>query len=280
MASWPLVGRAVASAVGTAIGDASARLAGISMANAMTSAARASVRVNGFVGARDVDAAVRDAEALPEAGFTCLKLKGGAEPVASTVARVAAVRAAVGHAVDLRLDVNGAWDVATAKAALRALAPFELEYVEQPLPVTSDPDDLAGLRWSAEIAIAADESVTDVDAARSLLQANAVDVLVVKPARVGGVTAGLEIAEVVATFDAEVVISTLFETGIGTAAALQLAAALVDHGRAHGLGTVDLLETGLVTEPLRVRGGWMDVPGGPGIGVSIDRAAIEDYRAR
>ena len=161
-----------------------------------------------------------------DAGFVTLKLKAGAERETEVlVDRVRAVREAIGPDVHLRLDVNGAWDPPTAEERLEAVERFRLEYVEQPL-AGDDAEALAELRRRVRVPIAADESVTSVKAARELLDAEAVDVLVVKPARVGGLVVGAEIAALAAERGVPVVVSTLFETGVGIAAALAMAARL------------------------------------------------------
>jgi hypothetical protein len=128
---------------------------------------------------------------------------------------VRAVREAIGPDVHLRLDVNGAWDPPTAEERLEAVERFRLEYVEQPL-AGDDAEALAELRRRVRVPIAADESVTSIKAARELLDAEAVDVLVVKPARVGGLVVGAEIAALAAERGVPVVVSTLFETGWGS----------------------------------------------------------------
>ena len=153
-------------------------------------------------------------------GSVTLKLKAGAERETEVlVDRVRAVREAIGPDVHLRLDVNGAWDPPTAEERLEAVERFGLEYVEQPL-AGDDAEALAELRRRVRVPIAADESVTSVKAARELLDAEAVDVLVVKPARVGGLVVGAEIAALAAERGVPVVVSTLFETGVGIAARL------------------------------------------------------------
>src|SRR6185503_10712419 len=77
-----------------------------------------------------------------ESGFTTLKLKAGAERETDVlVERVREIRLAIGPDVRLRLDVNGAWDLATAEERLEAVARFDIEFVEQPLPA----HDLEGL---------------------------------------------------------------------------------------------------------------------------------------
>jgi O-succinylbenzoate synthase len=115
------------------------------------------------------------------------------------------------------VDVNGAWDLETATDRIAAIARFGIEYVEQPL-AGDDPEALATLRRRAAVPLAADETVTTPRAARALLDASAVDVLVVKPVG-SAVAATYEIASLAADHGVPVA-STLFETGVGLAAGL------------------------------------------------------------
>jgi L-alanine-DL-glutamate epimerase-like enolase superfamily enzyme len=222
-----------------------------------------------------------------ESGFATLKVKAGAERETEVlVERVAAIRRAVGPDVRLRLDVNGAWDPMTAEERLEAIARFGIEYVEQPLPPL-DVEGLATLRRHVRVPIAADEAVTSVAAARELVDAEAVDALVVKPVRVGGPAAAAEIADFAARRGVPVIVSTLFETGIGIAAALSVAAGLPDvdgpggEGPDHGLATAGLLEHDLLSASILVEDGRMLVPLGPGsggLGVALDEPALERFR--
>lgn len=247
------------------------------------------VPVNGTIGfAAPREGAEAALQAL-EAGFTTLKLKAGAErETEDLVARVRAIRRAVGPDVRLRLDVNGAWDLPTAEDRLEAIARFDVEYVEQPLAI----DDLAGaaeLRRRTGVALAADEAVHSPGGARAVLAADAADVLVVKPARVGGPVAVAEIARHAAARGVPVVLSTLFETGVGIAAARAAAAALpVVAWRGavaplpHGLATAGLLEHDLLREPLLVDEGAMTAPAGDGtggLGVAVDDRALRRFGA-
>jgi o-succinylbenzoate synthase len=239
----------------------------------------APVPVNGTIGfAAPREGAEAALQAL-EAGFTTLKMKAGAErETEDLVARVRAIRQAVGPEVRLRLDVNGAWDLPTAEERLEAIARFDLEYVEQPLPA----DDTAGaaeLRTRVRVPLAADEAAYSAHAVRRVLAEGAADVLVVKPARVGGPVAVAEIALAAAGAGVPVVLSTLFETGIGIAAARACAAGL--RGQlAHGLATAGLLEHDLLAEPLAVEDGLMVAPGGAGsggLGVRLDDRALRRF---
>jgi L-alanine-DL-glutamate epimerase-like enolase superfamily enzyme len=245
------------------------------------------VPVNGTIGFAAPREGAEAALQAIEAGYTTLKLKAGAErETEDLVARVRAIRRAVGPDIRLRVDVNGAWDLPTAEDRLEAIARFDVEYVEQPLPA----DDLAGaaeLRRRVAVPLAADEAVYAAAAARSILAADAADVLVVKPARVGGPVAVAEIAAGAAAAGVPVVVSTLFETGIGIAAARAAAAALPEvAGRGgtvrlpHGLATAGLLEHDLLRDPLAVEAGSMTAPGGQGsggLGVLLDDRALRRF---
>jgi o-succinylbenzoate synthase len=250
---------------------------------AVAAAVRAGVGVNATVGAHEVDETVVAAAAAVRSGFRTIKVKAGArEGTSALVARLRAVRDAVGDDVALRLDVNGSWDAADAVARLQALEPVRLQYVEQPLAVGAR-GATALLRTRVGVAIAADEAVTSPEAADALVTGGAADVLVVKPARVGGPAAVAAISMAAAEHGVPVIVSTLFETGIGLAAAIACAAALPDvdgwpaAARDHGLATADVLEDDLLVEALIVEQGRIRAPfgaGSGGLGVTLDEAAV------
>jgi o-succinylbenzoate synthase len=247
------------------------------------------VGVNATIPSVGSAAAAEAARQSVESGFMTLKIKAGAERETEVlVERVRAIRTAVGPDVRLRLDVNGAWDLATAKDRLEAVTHFDIEYVEQPL-AAHDIEGLAELRRRVTVPVAADEAAESVRAVRALLEADAVDVLVVKPARVGGPAAVAEIAERAAERGVPVVISTLFETGVGIAAALVMAAGLPDvvgprwtDPLDHGLATAGLLDHDLLRTPLVVADGRMRAPcdpGSGGLGIILDDRAVDRFRA-
>lgn len=246
------------------------------------------VGVNATLPSLGPEAAAEAALQAVESGFVTLKVKAGAErETEALVERVRAIRAVVGPNIGLRLDVNGAWDLDTATERLEAVERFAIEFVEQPL-AAHDIDGMAELRRRVGVPIAADEAAASVRDVRTLIEASAVDVLVVKPARVGGPTAVADIAELAAVRGVSVVMSSLFETGIGIAAALAMAAGLpeVTSDRwpdplDHGLATAGLLEHDLLLASLIVEDGRMRAPGGPsagGLGVVLDVRALERFR--
>ena len=122
-----------------------------------------------------------------------MKIKLGAATLARTWRGHARRARGSGPAVRLRGDANGAWDRATARAALAALADFDFDYVEQPL-AADDFEGMAQLHRDAPMRLAADESVATEAGALRLLATGAVDVVVLKPATLGGPARALEIA--------------------------------------------------------------------------------------
>ncbi len=119
------------AAIDLALWDRAGRRAGRPVAQLLAEDAASSVAVNATLGADDRAGAAAQAAAAARAGFGCVKVKVG---IGDDAGRVAAVRAAVGPDVALRVDANGAWSNAhEALANLRALVPAGLEYAEEPV---------------------------------------------------------------------------------------------------------------------------------------------------
>ena len=273
--------RAVRSAIEMAMLDLIGRGSGRPVAEVL-GATRGAVPVNALLTAsagsdRDLAELAAAAESLARGGFRTVKVKRQFD-APDPVATMRAVRSAVGPDVALRLDLNGDLGEDAALELLPRLAELDLEYVEQPVDPALGAAALARVRRQTGVPIAADESVEDSAAAAALLAEGAVDVLVLKPTRVGGPRQALAIARTAAAVGVRTTISTFYETGVGLAAALHLAAAIPgDH--AHGLATGALLEDDLVVEPLSVVDGRIDLPAGAGLGVELDRGAVDRLRA-
>ena len=179
-----------------------------------------------------------------------------AEPgqrLADDVARVRAVRAALGPDARVRVDANGGWTVDEAARALVALSEFDLDYAEQPCATVAE---LAELRarlqqrdGDARTRIAADESVRKASDPLAVARAGAADLLIVKAQPLGGIARALAI---VREAGLPVVVSSALDTSIGIAMGAYLAAALPEGqlAGACGLGTVALLEGDVTGAPL------------------------------
>ncbi len=188
-------------------------------------------------------------------GTAKVKVAERGQDLAADVARVEAVRDALGPSGRVRVDANGGWDVDTAVRAVTALdrAAGGLEYVEQPC---ASVEELAAVRRRVDVPVAADESIRRADDPYRVVALEAADVAVLKVQPLGGVHACLEIAERIGL---PVVVSSAVDTSIGLAAGLAVAAALPELPHACGLATTSLLAGDVVAEPLRPVDGTLPV---------------------
>jgi o-succinylbenzoate synthase len=212
------------------------------------------VRVNATIAAEDRASAATAAAAAARAGFSCVKVKVG---VGDDAGRVAAVRAAAGPQMELRLDANGAWGVDEAVRNIEALAPCGLELVEEPVHGVQA---MRAVRDRVAVRVAMDETAAEPGS----LTAAVADAVCLKISRCGGISGLLAQAALVRASGADVYLASTFDGPLGIAAAVHCAAALRPTG-ACGLGTLALFADELTVLP--VRKGQIAVPGDPGLGV-------------
>ena len=209
-------------------------------------AVRSHIPVNVTVPAVDAATAHRIVTASGGCRTAKVKVAEPGQTVADEIARLEAVRDAIGPGGAIRIDANGLWDVDTALARLAVLdrAAGGLEYAEQPVPTVAD---LAAVRRATDVPIAADESIRRAEDPLAVVRAHAADIVVLKVQPLGGVRACLALAEQVGL---PVVVSSALETSIGLAAGIALAAALPELPYACGLATAQLLTADVVAHPL------------------------------
>jgi o-succinylbenzoate synthase len=248
-----------------ALFDLGAQAAGLPLARWLDPNASEAVALSALLRAETADGLAEEAVARVREGFGALKLKVGAATVREDARRVAAVRRAVGGRIALRLDANAALSPDRARALLDAVAPFGPEYVEEPL-AGADPRALARLRRGSPVPLAADESASRVDAARALLAAAAVDVLVVKPLVLGGLLRARAVAEAAAEAGVGVVVTGALDGSVATWAGLHLAASLPEPRRPAGLATAHWLGDDAFPPP-PIEKGRVELPPRPGLGL-------------
>jgi L-Ala-D/L-Glu epimerase len=240
-------------------------------------APRTAIPVNATIGAGATQAAIVAALDAKKNGFSCVKLKVGLGlSVHDEIERIVSVRDAIGPAMHLRLDANEAWQLDEAIAILSRCVPYDIQYVEQPLKA----HDLVGmrtLRQAIPIPVAADEAVYNLESVYLLLESEVADILVIKPQLAGGLRVGQQMIQAATEQGVRCVITSTIEAGIGLAADLHLAAASPDVTLECGLATLPLLVDDLLVDELPVRNGFLTVPTGPGLGVELDRQALDSY---
>lgn len=163
---------------------------------------------------------------------------------AQDMARLEAVRDALGSTGSIRIDANAVWEVDEAIRRIDDMERFGLQYVEQPVATI---EEMRRLRKAVEVPLAADELIRRLPDPLEVVEQEAADVIVLKVQPLGGARRTLEIA---ARAGLPAVISSALETSIGLAAGLAAAAALPELELACGLGTASLLERDVVGDPL------------------------------
>ncbi|HWM64682.1 MAG TPA: mandelate racemase/muconate lactonizing enzyme family protein [Solirubrobacterales bacterium] len=231
------------------------------------------VRCNATLVAGEPAGVAVEAERWAADGFTSFKLKLG---TGDDVDQVRAVREALGAAACIRVDVNGVWDLETAKRKLVELEPFDIELAEQPVATLEEAAELAA---STLIPIAADESVESRADAERAADAGACAMTGIKLSKVGGPEEAIAIGEVLPAY-----LSSALDGPVGIAAAAQVAETLSESGDrpgtglAHGLATQRLFASTVASVGPELRGDLLHLPDGPGLGVEIDEKALKEHR--
>jgi len=244
------------AAVDMALWDRAGKRAGRPVASLLTDAPLDAVPVNATIGVRDRAGAAAAAARAAAEGYECVKLKVGAGDDAG---RVAAVRAALGPAIALRLDANGAWDVETAIRMIATLAPAGLELVEEPVHGVAAVRDVRA-RVATRVSI--DETAGEPGALTSAVA----DAVCLKIGRCGGIGALLSQAALVRATGADVYLASTLDGPLGIAAAVHAAAALRVE-LACGLATLGHFDGLEQPAALRVVRGTIRVPTDPGLGI-------------
>ena len=253
------------AAFDVALWDMKAKRAGLPLAK-LLGARRDSVRCyntsGGFL-STPTDQLVANCEASIEAGIGGLKIKVGQLDPMADLARLEAVRKAVGGRVPLMVDANQQWDRPTAERVGRALEAFNLVWIEEPL----DAYDVEGhARLAAQLTtpIASGEMLTSVAEHMALIAGNAVDFIQPDAPRVGGITQFLKIATMAEQKYLNMAPHFAMEIHLHLAAAYAHDT-WVEH--------FDWLDP-LFNEQLEIRDGRMLVSDRPGLGITLSEQAL------
>ena len=216
-------------------------------------------------------------------GFTGIKLKLGFG-LDDDARLCETVRRAIGPGIRIMVDANHAYDAVGAIRLGRLIEPLDIAWFEEPVP----PEDLAGYREvkaALHIPIAGGEAEFTRWGFRQILVERAIDILQPDICAAGGISECRKIADMASAFGVRVN-PHVWGTGVALAASLQLLAVLPHNPP--GLFPIEpLLEfdqsehpirMAVLTRPIEQRGGWVEVPDGPGLGIEIDRAALQRFR--
>lgn len=211
-------------------------------------------------------------------GFTQIKLKVGAD-LADDVRRMRAARAAVGDTIRIAIDANQRWNVDEAVRWTNALAEFGPYWIEEP----TSPDDILGhaavRRGVGPVKVATGEHVQNRIVFKQLLQAEAIDVLQIDAARVGGVNENLAILLLAAKFGVPV---CPHAGGVGLCELVQHLSmfdflALSGTTEDRVIEYVDHLHEHFVA-PVVMREGHYTAPLAPGFSATMHPESLAEYR--
>lgn len=212
-------------------------------------------------------------------GFTTMKVKVGIDPD-QDVARVRAVRDAVGSGIRLGVDANGAWHPALAVTMIRRLSEFGIYFAEQPVP-PGDVAWIAGVRRQVEVPILADESVYSPQDALALVRARAADAISLYIGKSAGIGSARKIVAIAESAMWGCTIGSNLELGVGTAAMIHVAIATAgitpDEYPCDIIGPLYYADD-ILTEPLRLSGGKALPIERPGLGIELDEEKVRRYR--
>jgi L-talarate/galactarate dehydratase len=215
-----------------------------------------------------VDYLAKAGPRLRDMGFRQMKMQCGSEPtVAASLERVRVVREAIGPDVDLMCDINQLWSVNHAIEVGRRMEPYHLYWLEDPVAH----DDYAGLARVADsltTPVAAGEYHYGIVPFRHLLEARAIDIVMIDLLRVGGITQWIKVAGLAEAFNVPVVSHLVPEMHVHLIAAIP-----------NGL-TVEYMPwtLGLFEETPAIERGQLVVPTRPGLGLAFDQSAIKRYQ--
>ncbi len=215
-----------------------------------------------------LDVYQQTARTLVDRGFRQLKMQLGSESSATeSIERARALREAVGPDIDLMCDVNQLWSVHQAIDMGHRLAPYNLYWIEDPT-IPEDYPGLARIAAALDTPVVAGEYCVGLWPFRHLLEARAVDIVMIDLLRVGGITTWLKVAAMAEAFNVQVVSHLLPEIHV------QLVA-----GVPNGLTLEYRPLTNDIFEDIpQLEGGQLVVPDRPGLGLQLAPAAIRKYQ--
>jgi muconate cycloisomerase len=263
------------SAVEMALWDIMGKALGVPLYTLLGGKFREGVPLVAILQSEDTDEIVREAEDWVSRGFQQIKVKVGFGPD-KDVAKVEAVRRAVGDGIAIRVDAEESYDLKVALAVARRLEDLDIELFSQPIP-RHNYHDMGVLRRSVGIPLLLDESITtpeDVLLATRLETGDLVNIKVVKS---GGILNSKRMAAIAKAAGKDCLVGSMLEMGPGTIFAGHFAISTGNVTYASEIVGPLLLSDDILADPVVVENGRLRVPDSPGLGIQLDSAKMRKY---
>jgi muconate cycloisomerase len=239
--------------------------------------ARTSLEVGVALSMARPEQMAESAAAFKEKGYRFLTVKVDGKDPRLDIARLGAVREAVGAEVVLDVDPNQGYSSAECIPTLRRMEAYDIAGIEQPCPAW-DYDGMARVAAALDVPIAMDEGLVTPSDAHRIVQMRAADILTIKLAKSGGYFYAKRIVAIGAVGGLGFTMGSMHTFGVGTAAIHHFAASTPEVSEPIGYGSpLDRYRDDIVTEPASVEGGRVTVPERPGLGVELDEEKLERY---
>lgn len=266
------------AAVDMALLDLAGRLLCVPAVELLGGARRARAPVLRLVGGSgDAEVDVQEVRALFDAGFYAFKLKVGVARLEHDAETVRRLREELGPDILIAADANMAWSTASARRFATLVAPYNVEFLEQPVEA-GNTRGMANLTEKTAMSISADEGMHGMQDMLALVQANAISGVSLKTMKFGGVTAVMSAATVADAIGLSVNVAMLVESSLASAAMTHVACAAPNVEWGLSLGSL-LIADGPTTGFVRCERGDALCPEGPGLGVTVDEARLAEFAA-
>ena len=270
--SSPRFGGQVLAGLEMALWDVMGKATGLAAHELMGGAVRDEIQYFGFPQGETAEEIAAEAKLLAESGCDVIYFKvGRGDALDIDIAQQ--VRNAIGPQRRMRMDPNEHWSPVRAARMIRKMSEFDVEFIEQPTNCESI-TALAQVRANSPVAIAADQLVFTPYDAYNVCREKAADLIVLGLHETGGLLRFAKVAHIAEAAGIDICIHGLYETGITTCAANQVAATLpnLDDGNQY---MNHFLEWDIVKSPdLSLSNGKLPVLKGPGLGFELDWEAI------
>jgi muconate cycloisomerase len=266
------------SAIETALLDAQGKRVGLPVSELLSGRYRDELPVAWTLASGDTARGIEEAEHMLDLRrHNIFKLKIGKRAIKDDVAHVAAIKKALGDRASVRVDVNQAWDEASAAGGLAMLEDAGVDLVEQPI-ARANRSGLARLAARFIVPIMADEALHGPEDAFDLAAQGAADVFAVKIAQSGGLHAAGRVGAIADAAGIGLYGGTMLEAGIGTMASAHLFATFPRLTWGTELFGPLLLTEEILSTPLTYGDFTLKVPDRPGLGIELDHDRIDFFR--